>query len=199
MRDPPWRYESQSLGTPERAIENHYPTMPLEDICALPVADLATDDAMLYLWATAPKLAESMRVIEAWGFSYRTCMVWDKEIIGTGFYARNQHEFLLICRRGDVPTPLPGTQPSSIYREKRGEHSVKPIFFYEMIEAAYPQLPKIELFCRSPRDGWAVWGNEVVSSTAQAPAASTMPIAPPAAPSDDYPDLPAFLDRRVAS
>lgn len=158
--DPPWRYENPPMGGTNRSIENHYPTMTLEEICALPVAELATDDAMLYLWATAPKLAECMKVIEAWGFEYRTNMVWDKEVIGMGYHARNQHEILLIAKRGNIPPPQAGTQPASVHREKRAEHSAKPNFYYEMIEAAYPQLPKIELFCRSPRDGWSVWGNQ---------------------------------------
>ena len=158
--DPPWRYENPPIGATSRAIENHYPTMTLAEICALPVGELATDDALLYLWATAPKLAECFEVIRAWGFEYRTNMVWDKEKIGMGYHARNQHELLLICKRGNIPPPAAGTQPSSVYREPRGAHSAKPTFYHEMIEAAYPQLPKIELFCRSPRDGWAVWGNQ---------------------------------------
>lgn len=158
--DPPWRYENPPMGGTNRSIENHYPTMTLEEICALPVAEIATDDALLYLWATAPKLAECLKVIEAWGFEYRTNMIWDKESIGMGYHARNQHEILLIAKRGEIPPPQAGKQPSSVYREKRGEHSAKPVFYYEMIEDAYPQLPKIELFCRSPRDGWAVWGNQ---------------------------------------
>lgn len=158
--DPPWRYENPPMGGTNRSIENHYPTMSLEEICALPVRDLATEDAMLYLWATAPKLAECMQVIEAWGFEYRTNLVWDKEVIGMGYHARNQHEILLVAKRGDIPPPEAGKQPSSVHRERRGEHSAKPAFYYEMIEAAYPQLPKIELFCRSPREGWAVWGNQ---------------------------------------
>lgn len=158
--DPPWRYENPPIGSASRAIENHYPTMTLEEICAMPVAELASDDAMLYLWATAPKLAECFEVIKAWGFEYRTNMVWDKEKIGMGYHARNQHELLLICKRGSIPPPEAGTQPPSVYREPRGAHSAKPIFFYEMIERAYPTLPKIELFSRSPREGWAAWGNQ---------------------------------------
>jgi N6-adenosine-specific RNA methylase IME4 len=158
--DPPWRYENPPMGGGNRSIENHYPTMTLEEICAMPVGDLATEDAMLYMWATAPKLAECMKVIEAWGFEYRTNLVWDKEVIGMGYHARNQHEILLVAKRGSIPPPAAGTQPSSVHRERRGEHSAKPDFYYEMIEAAYPSLPKIELFCRSPREGWAVWGNQ---------------------------------------
>jgi N6-adenosine-specific RNA methylase IME4 len=158
--DPPWRYENPPIGATGRSIENHYPTLSVAEICELPVDQLAHDDAMLYLWATAPKLAECMEVIKAWGFEYRTCLVWDKEIIGMGYYARNQHELLLVARRGDIPPPEAGTQPTSVHRERRGEHSVKPVFYYEIIEAAYPGLPKIELFARSERDGWDRWGNE---------------------------------------
>ena len=158
--DPPWRYENPPMGGTNRSIENHYPTMTLEEICAMPVADLATDDSMLYLWATAPKLKECMEVIEAWGFEYRTNMVWDKQKIGMGYHARNQHEILLIAKRGKIPPPEAGKQPSSLISAPRGKHSEKPVEFYEIIEAAYPTLPKIELFCRSPRAGWAVWGNQ---------------------------------------
>lgn len=141
--DPPWRYENPPMGGTNRSIENHYPTMTLEEICAMPVADLATDDAMLYLWATAPKLAECMEVIKAWGFEYRTNIVWDKESIGMGYHARNQHEILLIAKRGDIPPPQAGKQPASVHREKRTEHSAKPIFYYEMIEAAYPHPARL--------------------------------------------------------
>lgn len=164
--DPPWRYENPPIGASSRSIENHYPTMTLDEICALPVGELATADAILYMWATAPKLAECFKVLEAWGFEYRTNAVWDKEVIGMGYHFRNQHEILLVAKRGEIPPPQAGTQPSSVFREKRGEHSAKPHHYYEMIEAAYPQLPKIELFCRSPREGWAVWGNQSRESNA---------------------------------
>jgi N6-adenosine-specific RNA methylase IME4 len=159
--DPPWRYEDPALATPNRALENHYPTMTLEEICALPVASLASDDALLFIWATGPKLEEAMQIIKAWGFEYRTCAVWDKEIIGTGYYFRNQHELLLVGKRGNIPHPAAGTQPSSVYRERRSEHSVKPTFFHDMIEKLYPDLPKIELFARQARPGWDAWGNEI--------------------------------------
>lgn len=159
--DPPWRYENPPMGAGSRSIENHYPTMTLDEICAVPVGEASTDDALLYLWATAPKLAECMKVIEAWGFQYRTNLVWDKEIISTGYHARGQHELLLIAKRGEIPPPKAGTQPSSVHRERRGKHSAKPDFYYQMIEAAYPQLRKIELFLRGePRPGWSGWGNQ---------------------------------------
>lgn len=158
--DPPWRYEH--VETENRAIENQYPTMSLDEICALPVP--AADDSVLYLWATSPKLAEAMRVIESWGFSYRTCAVWDKERIGMGYYFRQQHELLLVAARGALPVPEPPDRTSSIIRIKRGGiHSRKPVQVIEMLEAMYPKLTKrerIELFTRDQRAGWTAWGNE---------------------------------------
>jgi N6-adenosine-specific RNA methylase IME4 len=157
--DPPWRYEHSR--TDNRQIENHYPTMDLAQICALPVSDVAAADAVLLLWATSPKLAESMQVIEAWGFTYRTCMVWDKEVIGMGYYARQQHELLLIATRGNLPTPEPANRPSSVVRVRRPtKHSEKPTEFYALIESMYPEYARIELFARNAREGWAVWGNQ---------------------------------------
>jgi N6-adenosine-specific RNA methylase IME4 len=157
--DPPWRYEHSR--TDNRQIENHYPTMDLAQICALPVGEVAAPDAVLFLWATSPKLAESMQVIDAWGFTYRTCMVWDKEVIGMGYYARQQHELLLIATRGNLPTPEPANRPPSVVRVRRStEHSEKPAEFYALIESMYPEYARIELFARNARPGWAAWGNQ---------------------------------------
>lgn len=158
--DPPWRYENPPMGATNRSIENHYPTMSLDEICALPVAEIATDDAILYMWATAPKLAECMQVLTAWGFEYRTNFVWVKDKIGMGYHARSQHEILLVAKRGNIPPPAVADRVASVVMAERSEHSAKPVVFYELIESFYPTLPKIELFCRSPREGWAVWGNQ---------------------------------------
>jgi len=158
--DPPWRYEHPPIGASNRSIENHYPTMTLEEICALPVPELAAENSVLYLWATAPKLAECFDVIDAWGFEYRTCMVWVKDRIGMGYHARNRHEILLIAKRGQIAPPQPSDRPDSVVEAKRAKHSAKPLQFYEIIERAYPRLPKVELFCRQPREGWAAWGNQ---------------------------------------
>jgi N6-adenosine-specific RNA methylase IME4 len=159
--DPPWRYEH--IETESRAIENQYPTMSLDEIKALPVTAIATDDAVLFLWATSPKLAEALEVMSAWGWTYRTCMVWDKEIIGMGYYARQQHELLLIGTRGSPPPPEPSSRPPSVFRERRGEHSAKPDHYYDLIESMYPDWPRVELFARRPRTGWQQWGNQVGS------------------------------------
>ncbi|HWK52454.1 MAG TPA: MT-A70 family methyltransferase [Steroidobacter sp.] len=155
--DPATRYVS---GFGDRSIENHYPTMTLDELCALPVSDLALPDAVLFIWTTVPQLRNTMTMIEAWGFTYVSSWCWDKVDPGTGHWGFNQHEELLIAKRGKFPAPVPGMQPRSIYREKKTEHSAKPDWFAEQIETIWPALPKIELFARRARPGWAVWGNQ---------------------------------------
>jgi N6-adenosine-specific RNA methylase IME4 len=156
LADPPWRHEHPTFSL-SRDIEEHYPTLSLEKICALPVGALAAETAMLFLWAPAPKLEEAFRVISAWGFEYRTGMVWVKHAIGLGNYVRQQHEHLLIARRGEIPTPEPANRPPSVINAPRREHSRKPDETYGIIEQMYPDLPKIELFARHAREGWACW------------------------------------------
>src|SRR6516165_2076987 len=160
--DPPWQFEvyNEESGI-ERAAGNHYPTMSLEDICALPVLSLATPAAALFMWTTVPHLRESFDVLVAWGFEYKTNIVWVKDKIGLGYFVRNQHELLLIATRGDMPTPLSANRPSSVITAPRREHSRKPDEAYALIERMYPELPRIELFARQTRPGWARWGNEV--------------------------------------
>ena len=157
--DPPWRYDYAE--TDNRVIENQYPTMSVEEICALDVGGIvAADDCVLYLWATSPKLIEALKVVSAWGFEYRTCAVWNKQKIGMGYYFRQQHELLLVATRGSVPVPPPSSRIGSVFTYERGDHSAKPNECYEMIESMYPELDKIELFSRTPRDNWHAWGNQ---------------------------------------
>jgi N6-adenosine-specific RNA methylase IME4 len=160
--DPPWHFEvyNEQSGV-ERAAGNHYPTMPLEEICALPVSHLATDAAVLFLWTTAPHLQESFQALGAWGFEYKTNIVWVKHKLGLGYFVRNQHELLLVATRGDMPSPSPANRPASVISAPRREHSRKPDEAYALIEQMYPELPKIELFARQTRPGWQAWGNEV--------------------------------------
>ena len=156
--DPPWRYDF-AASPDRRQIENHYPTMTLAEIKALDIP--ASDDAVLFLWATSPKLAEALEVIEAWGFEYRTCMVWVKDKIGMGYYARQRHELLLVAKRGNLPVPEPGLRPDSVIEAPRLDHSAKPPVVYDMLESMYPEATKAELFARNQRDGWTGWGNEL--------------------------------------
>lgn len=157
MADPPWRYQFSE--TPSREIENQYPTMDLSEIRSLTVP--AADDSILFMWTTAPKLEEAFSVLNSWGFTYKTCAIWDKERKGMGYYFRINHEILLVATKGKFPAPSPENRPDSIIRSPRGEHSKKPEEFYEIIEAMYPEASKLEMFCRSPREGWNAWGNEV--------------------------------------
>lgn len=168
--DPAWRFEPRSRVTGmDRAPENHYPTMTLDDICALPVGDIAAADCALFLWVTIPFLIEGGgRVIAAWGFDYVSNYVWGKDKAGPGYWARERHEHLLVATRGGIPCPAQGTQWDSLQMAPRKGHSAKPELFLEMIEAYYPSLPKIELNRRGPaRPGWDAWGNEAVAGEAE--------------------------------
>ncbi|MBT9167756.1 MAG: hypothetical protein DDT19_01096 [Syntrophomonadaceae bacterium] len=156
LADPPWKYNFSE--TRVRAIENQYPTMDLEDIKNLMIP--AANDAVLFLWATAPKLEEALQVLNAWGFTYKTCAVWDKEKIGMGYWFRGQHELLLVGVKGNHSVPRPENRHSSVIRSPRSEHSKKPVEVYEIIERMFPGEKYIELFARNQRPGWGCWGLE---------------------------------------
>jgi N6-adenosine-specific RNA methylase IME4 len=159
--DPPWRYDFSP--TDSRKIENQYPTMSLENIKELADRDdwPVADNAVLFLWGTTPKLRESLEVMEYWEFDYKTNAVWDKEIIGTGFWWRGQHELLLTGVKGSFSPPSEETRISSVIRHKREDHSRKPRLVYGIIEKMFPKGKGIELFSRDKySDYWKVWGYE---------------------------------------
>jgi N6-adenosine-specific RNA methylase IME4 len=158
--DPPWRYSFSKSDS--RKIENQYPTMNVNEICSLNVP--AKKDCVLYLWATAPKLLEALKVMEAWGFTYKTQAVWDKRRIGMGYWFRGQHEILLVGVRGKVSPPPQALRTSSVYTFKRGKHSKKPDEIRNLIKDWFPNANRLEMFCRHPDDGWSVFGNEVIES-----------------------------------
>jgi N6-adenosine-specific RNA methylase IME4 len=111
--------------------------METEEICAMPIADIATPDAALFMWTTPVHVPDALRVLEAWGFEYVTNVVWVKDSFGLGHWVRNQHELLLVAIRGDIPTPPPSQRPPSVINSPRREHSRKPDEAYEMIERMY--------------------------------------------------------------
>jgi N6-adenosine-specific RNA methylase IME4 len=156
--DPPWRYEF-SIGF--RDIENHYPTMELQEIKDLNIPSICNDNAVLYLWATAPKLREALEVMKSWGFEYKTHMMWDKEIIGLGWWFRGQHELLLVGVKGKFSPPKYADRISSVFRQRRGKHSEKPFAIYRLIEKWFPNKKCIELFARNPRTRWTSWGYDI--------------------------------------
>ena len=153
--DPPWQYEYNLRGTPE----NHYPTMKLEEICKLKIP--VAKNAILFLWATAPKIEEALQVMESWKFDYKTNMVWVKDKIGLGHYFRGQHELLFLGEKGDMPCPGEADRHSSVVSFPRLEHSEKPPVVYEIIERMYPNRGYLELFATTERKGWESWGLEI--------------------------------------
>ena len=163
--DPEWRFEVYSRDTGmDRSADNHYPTSATDAICRRPVEKIAADDCVLFLWATVPMLPDAIDVMRAWGFEYKSHCMWRKDRIGTGYWFRNAHELLLVGTRGKIPAPAMGTQWESVIDAPVGKHSEKPDKFYELIEAYFPNLPKIELNARAARPGWDAWGNEAPES-----------------------------------
>jgi N6-adenosine-specific RNA methylase IME4 len=160
LADPPWRFAVRSELGMDRSADNHYPTQNVEDICELDIPSVAADDCVLFLWATVPMLTEALEVMYAWDFNYKSQCVWVKDKIGTGYWFRNKHEILLIGTKGNVPAPAMGTQWASVVEAPVGVHSAKPEEFYRLIETYYPNLPKLEMYARSPREGWSVAGYE---------------------------------------
>lgn len=155
--DPPWKYDF-CVDNADK-IEQHYPTMDVEDIANIKIP--TENNSVLYLWATAPKLREALYVMEEWGFEYKTNMTWDKEWLGMGYWFRGIHEHLLVGVKGNVPPPPSKLRVESILHEKRTAHSKKPVIIYEWIEKWYPKQKWIELFARQKRKGWISWGNEL--------------------------------------
>lgn len=161
LADPEWKFETYSEETGmDRSADNHYPTSSLEAIKSRDVGSLAADDSICWLWATVPMLLEGIEVLKAWGFEYKSHLIWNKDRVGTGYWFRNKHELLLIGTRGRIPAPAMGEQFPSVIDAPVGEHSAKPEIFYEIIEAYFPTLPKIELNARTARPGWVRWGYE---------------------------------------
>jgi len=157
--DPPWRYD---FGFDiHGAADRHYHTMTIEELCELPIADLSEDNAVLFMWVTSPKLFDAKKVIDAWGFDYKTSFIWDKVKHVMGHYNSVRHEILLVCVRGSFPKQNNTLHDSVISIERTDEHSEKPEYFRHLIEEMYPNSKKIELFARKRVDGWDAWGNEL--------------------------------------
>lgn len=153
--DPPWAYQNTAA---RGAAEDHYRTMTLDDICGLPVGPLLAPKAHLHLWTTTAFLEDAFRVVRAWGFTYKSCFVWAKPLLGCGNYWRLAHEFLLLGVRGR--TPFRDRSERSWRELPRGRHSGKPERLRAVIERVSPG-PYLELFGRKPADGWVVFGDTI--------------------------------------
>lgn len=160
--DPPWQYWES--GNKNQAL--HYTTMTIDEICDLPVKDIADNDCVLFLWVTYPILHEAFRVIESWGFKYSTAaFVWvkknkqkDSPFVGCGAWTRANSELCLLATKGNIMRL--DASVSQIVESPIEEHSKKPDVVRDLITRLVGKLPRVELFCRNPAEGWDVWGNE---------------------------------------
>ena len=166
--DPPWRFQNRTgKMAPEHKRLRRYPTMSFQEIAAMPVADHAENLSHLYLWAPNALLREALDIMQAWGFTYKTNIVWYKirkdggpDGRGVGFYFRNVTELLLFGVRGKMRTLDPGRTQVNLLATRKREHSRKPTEIYTLIQQCSPG-PYLELFARERMDGWTSWGDEV--------------------------------------
>lgn len=174
LADPPWQFQNRTgKVAPEHKRLNRYATMNLQEICDLPVADVSEDSAHLYMWVPNALLPEGLEVMKAWGFNYKSNLIWHKirkdggsDGRGVGFYFRNVTEIILFGTRGkNARTLEPGRSQVNMIQTRKREHSRKPDEQYELIEACSPG-PYLELFARGERENWTVWGNQADASYA---------------------------------
>jgi len=169
LADPPWQFQNRTgKMAPEHRRLLRYPTMELQEIMELPISRLAAAQSHCYLWVPNALLREGLNVLEAWGFTYKSNLVWYKvrkdggpDGRGVGFYFRNVTELILFGVRGSMRTLEPGRTQVNLLSTRKREHSRKPDEIYELVEACSPG-PYLELFARFQRDGWDQWGNEDV-------------------------------------
>jgi N6-adenosine-specific RNA methylase IME4 len=167
LADPPWRFANRTgKMAPEHRRLTRYPTLTLQDIKALPLNAFVQPDSHLYLWVPNALLQEGLEVMQSWGFTYKTNLVWYKvrrdggpDKRGVGFYFRNVTELVLFGVRGSLRTLAPGRRQANIMVSRKREHSRKPDDLYDLIEQCSPG-PYLELFARHHRPGWSQWGNE---------------------------------------
>jgi site-specific DNA-methyltransferase (adenine-specific) len=171
--DPPWKYiQGKSMGTNfAGAADAQYDCMPIEDIRALPVYQIAEDKCILFLWATFPMLREALSVIDAWGFEYKTnAFTWVKTnannmgfLFGIGYYTKSNAEICLLATRGNAHSLVKDNSISQMIMTPKMAHSRKPSEVRERIVQLCGDIPRIELFARRKVKGWDCWGNEVES------------------------------------
>jgi len=167
LADPPWQFQNRTgKVAPEHKRLTRYPTLSLKEIKEIPVSLVASEQSHLYLWVPNALLKEGLEVMSAWGFEYKTNIIWHKvrqdgepDGRGVGFYFRNTTEIILFGIRGKLRTLAPGRSQVNILKTRKREHSRKPDELYGIIEACSPG-PYLELFARGQRKGWDQWGNE---------------------------------------
>ena len=163
MADPPWAFELYSAAGEAKSAQAQYRTMSLDSIAALPVAELAAPDCLLWLWATAPMLPDQIEIARRWGFEFKTSGVWVKQTVngklafGTGYVLRSAHEPFVIATRGN---PKCARTVRSVVMGEAREHSRKPEAAFRAAEVLVPGVARVELFSRERRPGWDSWGDE---------------------------------------
>lgn len=175
--DPPWSYKNKKTGATMKSgsLENYKSVMSLEDICNMPIKDITDKNAVLFIWVTVPLLPDALKVIDAWGFKYKTMLTWRKIMsLGMGYWYRGQCEHLILATKGKVKAFR--MQTPNFYQCKAGKHSQKPHYFRELINDSvinsFDSCEKLELFARDRNDmfpdyeyeGWDVYGNECKNS-----------------------------------
>ncbi len=169
LADPPWQFQNRTgKVAPEHRRLLRYPTMELQEIMDMPVGRVAAASSHLYLWVPNALLMEGLRVMKAWGFTYKSNIVWFKvrkdggpDGRGVGFYFRNVTELVLFGVRGSIRTLPPGRTQVNMLATRKREHSRKPDEIYDIVESCSPG-PYLELFARFRRNAWSQWGNEDV-------------------------------------
>lgn len=167
LADPPWRFMNRTgKVAPEHRRLSRYETLSVEEIKAIPIGLVAAERSHLYLWVPNALLQEGLEVMKAWGFQYKTNLVWHKvrkdggpDGRGVGFYFRNTTEIILFGIKGHLRTLAPGRSQVNIIKSMKQEHSRKPDQLFEIIEKCSPG-PYLELFARGQREGWDVFGNQ---------------------------------------
>ncbi|MBN2024868.1 MAG: hypothetical protein JW809_18965 [Pirellulales bacterium] len=167
LADPPWRFDNRTgKVAPEHQRLRRYRTMSHDEICDMPIGPHCAERSHLYLWVPNALLKEGLDVLDAWGFTYKTNIVWYKirkdggpDGRGVGFYFRNVTEVVLFGVRGSLRTLAPGRRQVNVVESRKREHSRKPDELYDIIEGCSPG-PYLELFARAPRNGWRSWGDE---------------------------------------
>lgn len=167
--DPPWSYKNGKTGGrikrigPQSGSAQKYNTMTMDEICSLPIDEISNKNCVLFLWGTVPLLPESLEVMKAWGFRYKTTFYWRKIMsLGLGYWFRGQIEFMLVGLKGKIPAFH--SQHPNFIQCRVGEHSKKPKEIRGLIDgiaSKYKLHPKIELFSRDKIEGWDCWGDEV--------------------------------------
>jgi len=166
--DPAWDYDGRiqhnGIHTTGSAV-CHYPTMKVEEIKVLKVADLCEKDCLLFMWSSSPHLPCALDVMKAWGFEYKTiAFVWEKERVNPGYYTMSSCEICIVGKRGNIPTPRGARNVKQFLQEARTVHSKKPDEIRNRIVQMFPTQKKLEMFARQKTEGWDVFGNEVEGS-----------------------------------